>query len=165
MALFIKFDGIEGESLASGHEKWIDVLSWSWGASQPSERMAAGAGAGKAGTPSIQVLSIGKRLDKSSPLLYQSCAAGKVIKLVTLDVVEERGSELKLSQLGLELKLTNTLVSSVRTSQDLNLGDDTPPLEVLTLNFSKVDMTYNEYDAAGKLLSSPYWRFDLTRKK
>ena len=165
MALFIKFDGIDGESIASGHEKWIEVISWSWGASQPAARMAVGSGAGKAGTPSIQVLSIGKHLDKSSPLLYQSCASGKVFPSVLLHVVQEGGAELKVSELALELKLGNSLISSIRSSQDLTLAGDTAPVEALTLNFSKVDMTYNEYDASGKLLTSPLWSFNLAKKK
>lgn len=32
---FIKFDGIDGESLDAKHKNWVDVLSFSWGVSQP----------------------------------------------------------------------------------------------------------------------------------
>ena len=33
--MFLKVDGIDGESLLKGHEKEIDVLAWSWGVSTP----------------------------------------------------------------------------------------------------------------------------------
>ena len=32
---FLKIATIDGESTDSKHEKWIEVLSYSWGASQP----------------------------------------------------------------------------------------------------------------------------------
>jgi type VI secretion system secreted protein Hcp len=39
MALFIKFDGVDGECADKDHKAWSDVLSFSWGLSK------AGAGA------------------------------------------------------------------------------------------------------------------------
>ena len=46
---FLKLDGIPGESIDAKHKGEIDVLSWSWGESQPSaaDRRAAARGAGK----------------------------------------------------------------------------------------------------------------------
>ena len=38
---FLKIDGIEGESKDSKHAKEIDLLSWSWGASQTGSSWAA----------------------------------------------------------------------------------------------------------------------------
>ena len=40
---FLKLDGIPGESVDAKHKGEIDVLSWSWGESQPiaAERRAA----------------------------------------------------------------------------------------------------------------------------
>ncbi|MGQ3673891.1 type VI secretion system tube protein Hcp, partial [Xanthobacter sp. TB0139] len=31
MAIYLKFDGIDGEATQDDHKKWIDVLSLSWG--------------------------------------------------------------------------------------------------------------------------------------
>ena len=45
--MFLKMDGIKGESVDDKHKDEIDVLSWSWGMSQSgSAHMGGGAGAG-----------------------------------------------------------------------------------------------------------------------
>jgi type VI secretion system secreted protein Hcp len=47
--IFLKLDGLDGESSDHAHEKEIDVLSWSWGMTQSgSMHVAKGGGAGKA---------------------------------------------------------------------------------------------------------------------
>ena len=48
---FLKLDGIDGESVPEGYEKWIEVLSFSWGASNTAGRAAAAA-AGPGRSPS-----------------------------------------------------------------------------------------------------------------
>ena len=35
MAIFAKYDGIDGESKDENHDKWIDVLSLDWGMEHP----------------------------------------------------------------------------------------------------------------------------------
>lgn len=46
--IFLKIDGIEGESQNANHKKWIDVLSFNWGAQQPGNMsVGGGGGAGK----------------------------------------------------------------------------------------------------------------------
>jgi type VI secretion system secreted protein Hcp len=46
--MFLKVDGIEGESQDEKHAKEIDVLSWSWGMSQSgTSHMGGGGGGGK----------------------------------------------------------------------------------------------------------------------
>jgi type VI secretion system secreted protein Hcp len=77
--MFIKIDTIDGESTDKTHGKEIDVLSWSWGASQ-SGSMAMGGGAGKV---SMQDFTFTKSLDKSSPKLFEALATGKHLKDAT----------------------------------------------------------------------------------
>lgn len=46
--MFIKIDGIKGESTDDKHKDEIDVLSWSWGMSQSGTvHTTGGSGAGK----------------------------------------------------------------------------------------------------------------------
>lgn len=44
--MFLKLDGIQGESTADGHKDEIDLLSYTWGESQPA---VSGIGSGVAG--------------------------------------------------------------------------------------------------------------------
>jgi len=62
--MFIKIDGIKGESADDKHKEEIDVLSWSWGMSQSgSAHMGGGAGAGKV---NVNDLSFTKYIDVAS---------------------------------------------------------------------------------------------------
>ena len=57
---FLKIDTIEGESNAQGHEKENQIMSWSFGASNPST-VGAGSGMG-AGKVQFQDFHFTKRL-------------------------------------------------------------------------------------------------------
>lgn len=54
---FLKIDGVDGESTADkGHKNEIEILSWSWGASQPaSAHHGGGMGAGKVSSRDFSV--------------------------------------------------------------------------------------------------------------
>ena len=75
---FIKFDGINGESVDAKHKNEIDVESWSWGethaAAGPS---GSGAGAGKV---SMQDFQFVMGLNRASIGLMQACATGQHIQ-------------------------------------------------------------------------------------
>ena len=73
--IFLKIDGVTGESKANGHVDEIEVFSFSLGASNPSS-VAYGHGSG-AGKVDISSLSIQKQVDNASAKLFQNCASGK----------------------------------------------------------------------------------------
>lgn len=45
--MFLKVEGVTGESKDSNHISWTDITSFSWGASQPGN-MSVGGGGGAA---------------------------------------------------------------------------------------------------------------------
>ena len=121
--------------------------------------MATGIGAGKAGTPSFQAITIGKRIDSTSPSLLSQCLGGKVMPTVRLETTEDfqKVSGLPVAQTVVQWKLSNVLVSAIRPSQllvasDLSGGGQQPyafPVEVLTLNFGKFAFAYNGHNVDG----------------
>src|SRR5437763_14257572 len=73
--MFLKIDGVDGESKDKQHAKEIDVLAWSWGLSNSgSAHVGGGAGAGKV---NVQDLSFTKYIDKASPDLMLGACNGK----------------------------------------------------------------------------------------
>jgi type VI secretion system secreted protein Hcp len=67
IGIFLKLDGVVGESKDNVHSKKIDVLSWSWGmANSGSAHVGGGAGSGKV---NVQDVSHCKYIDSSSPKL------------------------------------------------------------------------------------------------
>jgi type VI secretion system secreted protein Hcp len=75
---FIKIAGIKGES----PDGYIEIFSFSFGASNPTT-VGTGTGGG-AGKVSLSDISITKKLDTSSPHLFQMVVTGALIPSVTL---------------------------------------------------------------------------------
>src|SRR5215475_6089574 len=88
--MFMKIAGIAGESKDKSHKGEIDVLAWSWGASQSgTTHEGSGGGAGKA---NFQDISFTKYIDKGSPALLTRLAKGTHIVDATL-VVRKAGDK------------------------------------------------------------------------
>ena len=82
--MFLKLDGIDGESVDDSHAKEIDILAWSWGMSQSGTfHSGAGGGAGKA---NFQDISITKYVDKASATLMTKIATGDHVAKARLTV-------------------------------------------------------------------------------
>jgi type VI secretion system secreted protein Hcp len=142
MALFIKFDGVDGESHDKDHKQWSDLLSFSWGLHK------AGAGATgqtrRRGVATVEDVVCTKEYDKSSPKLAEAIVAGKVFPKVEIHNTATYG-EGRATFLKYELK--NVMVSSHNVAA-AGAGDAVPT-ESLSLNFEEVKQTYVEYDAKG----------------
>ena len=87
--IFLKIAGVDGESQAKGHEKEIELFSFSLGASNPSS-VATGGGSG-AGKVDISSLSIQKQVDLASSKLFLKCCNGNHFDDATLTVREAGG--------------------------------------------------------------------------
>jgi type VI secretion system secreted protein Hcp len=137
---FLKIDGVKGESADSAHKDEIDVLSWTWGATQTgTTQMGTGSGAGKA---NVQDLTVMKYLDKSTPILLKFCMQGTVIKEALLTVRKAGGKPLEY----VKIKLTNVIVSAIHTG---GAGSDERLTENLGLNFGQVKFEYVPQKADG----------------
>jgi type VI secretion system secreted protein Hcp len=131
--IFLKVDGVKGESKDKTHKDEIDVLSWSWGMSQ-SGTFHSGGGGG-AGKVAVQDLSFTHYVDKSTPDLMVHCASGKHIKNALLVVRKAGDNPLEY----LKITMTDVLVSSVHSGG--SHGEDRLT-ESISLNFAKVKTEY-----------------------
>lgn len=134
---WIKVTGIEGEATKRGHERWIQVLGFSWGvaAGQTGAR-------GAAARPTFQQLTVEKNFDKSSPHLAAASAEGKLIPEAELVFYGPAGTS--SPPLGI-VKLTNVQVAEVRTER-MNVAGIERPTETVGLRFGKIEWLYNEID-------------------
>jgi type VI secretion system secreted protein Hcp len=155
---FLKIDGVDGESKDAKHKNEIDIESWSWGAVQSGTPQSGGGGGG-AGKVSMQDFHFVMRLTKASPKLMLACANGKHIKMATL-TARKAG---KTQQEYLTFKFSDVLVSSYQTG-GAEGGDDTP-IEQVSLNFSKVEMSYREQKPDGTLGTETKVGWDLKANK
>ncbi len=139
--IFIEIEGIPGESTAPAHKGTIEVLSWSWGVSQTSTS-GAGSGAGVVSRERTGHVTLIKRIDKATPLLFKRCVDGTPIPLATVYLTRPDG------QTYLKYELKNVMVSSIVHGGDVD-GDGLPD-ETLELSFDGVKLTYTQFDATGK---------------
>ena len=131
--IFLKIQGVEGESQDSAHANEIDVLAWAWGMSQ-SGTMHLGGGGG-AGLPNFQDLSITKYVDKSTPKLMTAIGAGNHYNSAELVVRKAGASALEYYT----LTMTDVLVTSLTTGGS---GGEDRLTENISLNFGKMNVTY-----------------------
>jgi type VI secretion system secreted protein Hcp len=131
--MFLKLDGIKGESVDKTHKDEVDLLAWSWGLSNSGTfHQGDGGGAGKA---NFQDISFTKWVDKSTPDLHYACASGKHIPKVKLTVRKAGDNPLEY----LTYEFEKVLVSSISGGGS---GGEERLTENVTLNFAKVKMEY-----------------------
>jgi len=150
--MFLKLDGIKGESADKGHKDEIAVLAWSWGVSNSgSAHLGGGAGSGKV---NVQDLSLTKYIDVASPDLALFSCNGKHIPKGQLTVRKAGENPLEY----LIIKLEDILVASYSTGGS---GGEDRLTENITLNFAKVDMEYTAQDAKGAAGAKPKMGWDI----
>jgi len=132
--MFIKIGDIKGEAHDEKHKDEIDVLAWSWGVIQHGyAHLGGGAGAGKA---NFQDLSFTKHVDKSTPVLLQSCADGTHHSKATL-VVRKAGGKEQIEYIVMTFE--EVFVTGITTGGS---GHEDRLTENVTLNFAQVKFDY-----------------------
>jgi type VI secretion system secreted protein Hcp len=147
--MFLKLDGIKGESKDSKHKDEIHIESFSWGMNQTGAHGTGGGGG--AGKVSVHDISVTKFLDKSTCDLLYHCAAGKHIPSGLITVRKAGDKPLEY----LKIKLTDIIISSV---QEAGHGGDLLS-ENVTLNFAKFKVEYQEQkpDGSGQPAGEMGW--------
>lgn len=152
--VFLKINGVPGESADHKHKGEIDVLSYSWGVSQTGT-MAYGGGGG-AGKANFHDFSFMMRMNKATPKLMQCCANGKHIPDAVL-TCRKAGDK---QQEYMTYKFYDLLIASYQTS-----ASSEEPTESISFNFSKMEMEYKEQDAKGGLGGSTNFKYDVKANK
>ena len=154
--MFLKLDGIKGESEDHKHKEEIHIESMSWGMTQSGAHGTGGGGG--AGKVSVHDVSITKFLDKSTPALMLHCCNGKHIKegLITVRKAGEKPVEY------LKIKLFDILVSGV---QEAGHGGGDLLTENLTLNFAKFQVEYTPQKADGSADSPVPMGWDIKKNE
>lgn len=150
--MFMNIKGITGEALDSKHKGEIDVLAWSWGASNSGTfHMGGGGGAGKA---NVQDLSFTKYVDLSSTTLMEGCMTGKHYESAVLTCRKAGGTPVEF----LVITMKEVLVTSVSTGGS---GGEDRLTENVTLNFAEVHVKYTEQAKTGATAKTPEFTYNI----
>src|SRR5271166_6407448 len=82
---YIKIDTVDGEATQAKHEKWIEIYSFSWGASNPTT-VGSGSSGLSAGKASVSSFNIMKKTELSSCKLFAACCAEQHYKDPTVEM-------------------------------------------------------------------------------
>ena len=153
--MFLKLDGIAGESRDAEHRDEIDVLAWSEGASSSSSI----GGIGGAGKVDFQVLSVTKYIDSSSPFLRLNLAQGKRIPSAKLTVRKAGSTPLEYFIIDME----EVVITSISASGS---GGEDRLTENVTFIFARIKWTYTPQLADGSADAdiSKGWNVELNQE-
>ena len=144
MAAYIKFDGVDGESLDKDHKGWSDLASFGQSLHQPG---GGGTGATRRrGDVILDDLTCAKELDKASPKIAESVCNGKVYPKVEIHLTASTTDKGRVTYYAYEL--TNVMVTSYQVGGSGQSED--VPTEDFSLNFEEIKVTYTENDSKGK---------------
>jgi type VI secretion system secreted protein Hcp len=150
--IFLKLTDVKGEAMDKSHKDEIDVLAWSWGASQSgTTHMGGGGGSGKV---SVQDLSVTKYVDAASNSLLRCVATGEHIAEALLTVRKAGKKPLEY----IKLLMKDCIVSSLSTGGS---GGEDRLTEHITLNFAKFEYTYVTQKADGSAGTNMPFNFDI----
>lgn len=147
--MFLKIDGIKGESIDAKHPDEIDIESFSFG--QAGDVNDAGQRAGKI---NMQDFHFVVRISKASPLLMLKCADGSRLDngaLLTCRTASANPAEF------LKIKFYDALISSF---QNTGAEADVFPTDQFTLWFGKIEVEYRPSDPKGGLGQPVYFKWD-----
>jgi len=157
---YIKIDTVDGEATQAKHEKWIEIYSFSWGASNPTT-VGSGTSGLAAGKVSVSSFNIMKKTETSSAKLFAACCAGQHFPKATVEMSKATGTSGE-QQVFLKYVFTDVMVESVQWSGSSG-GDDTPT-ESVSMAFAKVAITYSKQDeATGAMSAAGDASWDLTK--
>jgi type VI secretion system secreted protein Hcp len=156
---FLSIDTVTGEATQANHVGWIEIYSFSWGASNPTT-VGSGATGLSAGKVSVSSFNVMKKTEASSCTLFAACCAGQHFPTATVELSKATGTSGQ-QQVYLKYSFTDVMVESVQWSGSTG-GDDTPT-ESLSLAFAKVEINYLKQDeATGAMSAAGDASWDLT---
>lgn len=127
-AQFIKLADIEGEAQDAKHKGWSNIQSVDFSVSKPSTD-----GRQRSST-NFEDISITKIVDRASTKIVEKLANGKVLKTVTIDLVDSRRA------VYMQIILTNARI----TNYQLSASSSSIPKESFSLNFETIEYIYKK---------------------
>lgn len=129
---------VQGESMESAFENWIEVLAYDWGGERAQVHQG---GAGRQGRVTYGNLIIRKRVDSASPLLFKALDLNEVCE-VTMQL-RKTGTGGQLENY-MKIILRRALIVAVKQG-NLQFGGENPEEEV-SFSYQEIEMQYDAQD-------------------
>ena len=157
--VYLQIDGIKGESMDDRHKDWIECTSVSWGVTQPRSATASTGGGHTAERCEHQEIALTKLADLASPILLQTCSAGKTIPRARLEFMRADGQGERIRYF--EIELENVLIGGISPS----VAEGSIIQEQVGLKFSKIKWKYTQQKVTGGAGGNTSGGWDLAANK
>ena len=141
--MFLKIDGVQGESLDKAHKGEIEVLAWSWGESKTTPAQGNAGAAGGRPVSCITDLVVTKYIDEATPKLITDTVTNANINKAILTI--RKGGEQPFEYF--TITMDRVTISSYNTGG--SSGEDRLT-ENIALHFNSAQGAYTPQDAAGQ---------------
>jgi len=153
--IFLRLDGIKGESTGQAHMFEMDINSYSWVVEQVGVQNT-GIGGGGSGKTSVHDIVIAKFVDIATPALCLFCVTGMHIKDGQITLRKAAGAKwLEF----LKIRLEDILITNV--SEDLSGTQSERINESIALNFARFFVEYTEQNASGGGTAAAVMGYDI----
>ncbi|WP_137171869.1 type VI secretion system tube protein Hcp [Massilia sp. HP4] len=157
--VYLQIDGIKGESMDDKHKDWIECTAVSWGVTQPRSATASTGGGHTAERCEHQEIALTKLADLASPILLQTCSAGKTIPKARLEFMRADGQGDRIKYF--EIELENVLIGGISPS----VSEGCIIQEQVGLKFSKIKWKYTQQKVTGGAGGNTSGGWDLAANK
>lgn len=155
---YLDIEGVPGESTAKGMEKKMELLSFSFGGSNPTT-VGTGSTGLSGGKVSVSTFNVMKKSEAASAKLFKAMCNGDHYAKATVHLRKATGDGGQAPFL--VYTFTDVMVDSLQWSGSGG-GDDTPT-ESASFAFAKVDIEYKAQDAKGAVSTASKASWDLTK--
>ncbi|MDP2897752.1 MAG: type VI secretion system tube protein Hcp [bacterium] len=144
--MFLKVEGVDGDSTDAAHDKWIEVVSVNHGLSQEMivPRDSSGEGHASGRRCQFRDFSVVKRLDRASVPLVSYCFNVQEIPEVTLEICRATGDKTTF----MKIVLKRAFVASVSFTGSAS-ADDPLPMEEVIFRYGEIEWAYTETSPSG----------------
>ena len=157
--VYLQIDGIKGESTDDKHKDWIECTSVTWGVKQPRSATASTGGGHTAERCEHEEVVIDKLADLASPILLQTCSAGKTIPKAKLEFMRADGQGDRIKYF--EIELENVLIGAIKPKVE----EGAIIQEKVGLKFSKIKWKYTQQKVTGGAGGNTSGGWDLATNK
>lgn len=143
--MFLKVEGVKGDSTDAAHKDWIEVLSYNHMISQAPGGSLSAQGALTGGRSDHRDFSITKRLDAASPILALKLCQGAPIPKVTFELCRATGEKTTF----MKYTMKDCIIASIAPGGS-GSSEDPLPMEEVTFRYSEIKWSYTPTTTAGK---------------
>lgn len=156
---YLKIEGIAGESTDEKHRDWIEVSNVLYAIHQPRAGSMSTAGGHTGGRAELYPLSFRKLADIASPVLLQTCAAGKTLPKATFEFMRADGEGKPIPYFKIELE--NVMLSDMTPDS----GEGGIIMEQVHVAYAKIKWVYLRQSIRGGTQGNTSGGWDCSANK